>query len=200
MRGLLFTLAFFGIATTAAADPCEAIGEDGRLPSYLRYGARFAGLVVHVIDGDSLCVAVGEGRSAWVEVRLADFHAVELKEPGGAGAKAALERVALGRQASCVASIATYDRIAARCTIDGAPIGNSLRSAGSVEGGSGRAPARPATRGLGHAPSAAGGGAFRSCAAARAAGAAPMRRGSPGYNPNLDGDNDGIACEPYKGR
>ena len=23
-----------------------------------------------------------------------------------------------------------------------------------------------------------------------------MRRGEPGYNPRLDGDNDGIACEP----
>jgi hypothetical protein len=41
---------------------------------------------------------------------------------------------------------------------------------------------------------------YRSCAQARAAGAAPMRRGSPAYNPNLDGDNDGIACEPYRGR
>ncbi|MFD2136119.1 excalibur calcium-binding domain-containing protein [Novosphingobium resinovorum] len=43
-------------------------------------------------------------------------------------------------------------------------------------------------------------GAFRSCAEARAAGAAPMRRGQPGYNPQLDGDDDGIACEPYRRR
>lgn len=41
---------------------------------------------------------------------------------------------------------------------------------------------------------------WRSCAAARAAGAAPVYRGQPGYNPNLDGDSDGIACEPYRGR
>jgi len=41
---------------------------------------------------------------------------------------------------------------------------------------------------------------YRSCAQARAAGAAPMRRGQPSYNPNLDGDGDGIACEPYRGR
>ena len=37
---------------------------------------------------------------------------------------------------------------------------------------------------------------FRSCREARAAGAAPMYRGQPGYNPALDGDGDGIACEP----
>lgn len=36
---------------------------------------------------------------------------------------------------------------------------------------------------------------FPNCAAAREAGAAPLRRGDPGYRPALDRDNDGIACE-----
>ncbi|MCV7249831.1 DUF1524 domain-containing protein [Mycobacterium koreense] len=36
---------------------------------------------------------------------------------------------------------------------------------------------------------------FPNCAAARAAGAAPLYAGSPGYRPELDGDRDGIACE-----
>jgi hypothetical protein len=44
------------------------------------------------------------------------------------------------------------------------------------------------------------GGAFPNCAAARAAGAAPLRRGEPGYGSHLDRDNDGVACEPYRGR
>lgn len=39
------------------------------------------------------------------------------------------------------------------------------------------------------------GGAFASCAAARAAGAAPVRRGEPGYGRHLDRDNDGVGCE-----
>ncbi len=39
------------------------------------------------------------------------------------------------------------------------------------------------------------GGAFRNCAAARAAGAAPVRRGDPGYGPHLDRDGDGVGCE-----
>lgn len=38
-------------------------------------------------------------------------------------------------------------------------------------------------------------GAYRSCAAARAAGAAPLRRGQPGYSRKLDRDGDGVACE-----
>lgn len=37
--------------------------------------------------------------------------------------------------------------------------------------------------------------AYRNCAAARAAGAAPVRLGEPGYGPHLDRDNDGVGCE-----
>ncbi|MBL8699857.1 MAG: excalibur calcium-binding domain-containing protein [Alphaproteobacteria bacterium] len=44
------------------------------------------------------------------------------------------------------------------------------------------------------------GRSFRNCAAARAAGAAPLRRGDPGYAPHLDRDGDGIACEPHRRR
>jgi hypothetical protein len=43
-----------------------------------------------------------------------------------------------------------------------------------------------------------GSGAFRNCDAARAAGAAPVRRGDPGYGRHLDRDDDGIGCEPYR--
>lgn len=38
-------------------------------------------------------------------------------------------------------------------------------------------------------------GAFRNCAEARSAGAAPVRRGDPGYSKKLDRDGDGIGCE-----
>jgi DNA polymerase III subunit epsilon len=36
---------------------------------------------------------------------------------------------------------------------------------------------------------------YRNCAAARAAGVAPLHRGDPGYRSGLDRDGDGIACE-----
>lgn len=36
---------------------------------------------------------------------------------------------------------------------------------------------------------------FRNCAAARAAGAAPVRLGDPGYGRHLDRDGDGVGCE-----
>lgn len=40
-----------------------------------------------------------------------------------------------------------------------------------------------------------GGGAFANCSAARAAGAAPVRLGDPGYGRHLDRDGDGVGCE-----
>ncbi|WP_293845936.1 excalibur calcium-binding domain-containing protein [Sphingopyxis sp.] len=39
---------------------------------------------------------------------------------------------------------------------------------------------------------------WRGCNDARAAGTAPIYRGEPGYREGMDGDNDGIACEPYR--
>lgn len=36
---------------------------------------------------------------------------------------------------------------------------------------------------------------FKNCGAARAAGAAPVRTGDPGYAKHLDGDGDGVGCE-----
>ena len=38
-------------------------------------------------------------------------------------------------------------------------------------------------------------GYFPNCASARAAGAAPIRAGEPGYSRKLDRDGDGVACE-----
>ncbi|MBZ9712129.1 excalibur calcium-binding domain-containing protein [Deinococcus multiflagellatus] len=55
--------------------------------------------------------------------------------------------------------------------------------------------AQRSAAGTGAAPNMPAGG-FTSCAQARAAGVpTPIRRGQPGYRPELDGDGDGLACE-----
>jgi hypothetical protein len=36
---------------------------------------------------------------------------------------------------------------------------------------------------------------YKNCAAARAAGAAPVHVGDPGYGEHLDRDHDGVGCE-----
>lgn len=40
---------------------------------------------------------------------------------------------------------------------------------------------------------------WRNCSEAKAAGTYPIYRNEPGYRKWLDGDNDGAACEPYRG-
>ncbi|NML10052.1 excalibur calcium-binding domain-containing protein [Sphingobium sp. AR-3-1] len=44
----------------------------------------------------------------------------------------------------------------------------------------------------------AGAWSYRGCDEVRAAGAAPLYRGQPGYGVHMDGDLDGIACEPIR--
>jgi len=64
------------------------------------------------------------------------------------------------------------------------------------------APAAPRNRASAYRqplpPQAAGQGDnihYANCSAARAAGAAPVNRGDPGYAAHLDRDNDGVGCE-----
>ena len=59
------------------------------------------------------------------------------------------------------------------------------------------ATAGPAPRKSGSESDSEPGATYASCDAARAADAAPMTRGSADYdaNPNLDRDDDGVACE-----
>jgi hypothetical protein len=41
---------------------------------------------------------------------------------------------------------------------------------------------------------------YADCAAAHAAGVYSIRRGEPGYRPDLDPDSDGFACTPFERR
>jgi len=134
---LAIALACLGIVAEARADPCKAISDQGLLPSYLEPGARFSGPVVYVGDGDSLCVGVGPRRSDWVEVRLADIYAPELGSPEGPSAKRVLEGLAMRREVACIAEHQSYDRVVARCELNGQSIGDLLRSDGGREGGRG---------------------------------------------------------------
>lgn len=130
----ILALAFVAAPSLALADPCE-----GPLPR--RAGENFAGIVRYVGDGDSLCVGQSGDPQTWIEVRLADFNAPELQSREGRTAKAALERIALGRPARCTAGggrngrVISYDRVIAACEINGRRIGDLMREAGITEGG-----------------------------------------------------------------
>jgi len=108
------------------------------MPPYLEPGRPFAGPVVYIGDGDSLCVGVGQGPGAWVEIRLADYYAPELADAGGIEAKATLARIAKGKRVECVAQHRSYDRVVAVCRLQGVSLGDRMRAAGMGEGGRGR--------------------------------------------------------------
>jgi len=40
---------------------------------------------------------------------------------------------------------------------------------------------------------------YAGCNEVRAAGKAPLYEGQPGYRADMDGDGDGVACEPHPG-
>ncbi len=76
--------------------------------------------------------------------------------------------------------------------------GDSGASSGAgASGASGASGGSDSSGGSGYGPGRSSGGSayYPNCAAARAAGAAPLYRGQPGYRPGLDRDNDGVACE-----
>ena len=69
---------------------------------------------------------------------------------------------------------------------------NDRKNGGRHCHGGGSSPAPKRLRAFG------GGGSgtyYANCAAARAAGAAPVMAGEPGYSSRLDRDGDGIGCE-----
>ena len=121
-------------ASMARADPCE-----GRLPT--RHGETFAGTVRHVGDGDSLCVGRTSNPNDWIEVRLADFDAPELRERDGRRSKDILTRLTRGRQVTCTATrgrsgrVVSYDRVIATCRLGRQRLGDLLRAQRAPEGG-----------------------------------------------------------------
>ena len=86
----------------------------------------------------------------------------------------------------------TMARVLNVCPDQGLPRAYPVKLGGGVEKDEVRSPAKNtkpvplAGRGSQH---------FKNCTAARDAGAAPVRKGKPGYGRHLDRDGDGIGCE-----
>jgi hypothetical protein len=54
------------------------------------------------------------------------------------------------------------------------------------------------SRNLGRENAPPTGAYYSGCDEARAAGVAPLYVNEPGYRAGMDGDGDGVACEPYR--
>jgi endonuclease YncB( thermonuclease family) len=123
---------------SALADPCEA-----PVTGY-KAGQTVSGQVRYVGDGDSICIGDSANPRTWIEIRLADFYAPELRDPGGEAAKRTLIKIAKGSQVVCRVEAgrnggtSSYDRLIAVCRQGGRSLGQSMRSAGIREAGRGR--------------------------------------------------------------
>jgi endonuclease YncB( thermonuclease family) len=135
---ILFVTISFATCGTALADPCEA-----PVTGY-KAGQTVSGQVRYVGDGDSLCIGNSANPRTWIEIRIADFYAPELREPGGEAAKRALTKIAKGSQVVCRVEAgrngrtSSYDRLIAVCRMNGRSLGQSMRDAGIREAGRGR--------------------------------------------------------------
>ncbi len=131
------------IATQALADPCRAIPDKGPAPAWAKAGYVFTGTARYIIDGDGLCIGSSNNADQWIEVRLADFYAPELRETGGAEARAALARLAGRHTITCTAvkgdggQVVSYDRLIAVCRIGKVSLADLMREEGQRDGGRG---------------------------------------------------------------
>ena len=78
------------------------------------------------------------------------------------------------------------------------PTTEAPAQAPAAEAPSAQAPAAPVSEAPAQQAPAQSSVYYKNCDAVRAAGAAPLHRGEPGYRPGLDSDGDGVACEPKK--
>lgn len=74
-----------------------------------------------VVDGDTL--VIGQER-----IRLRNYNAPEIHEPGGPQAKAKLERLTNGKQVHCDPKARDrYARLVATCSVDGRDLGREMK-------------------------------------------------------------------------
>lgn len=75
----------------------------------------------YVIDGDTIVIA-------HERIRLQNFNAPELDQPGGLAAKAKLQSITRGKTVHCDGKARDrYARLVARCSVNGLDIGQEMR-------------------------------------------------------------------------
>jgi len=123
---LLVATACRAEAATPAAPAAQPCGG----PSPVA-GVEIRGPVLHVIDGETLCVALGFETDTWIKLRIADMPPPPVRKTSTAGLetnpRGALMQVAMARMADCKTVKDDAGEVAALCTIEGRPIGEALR-------------------------------------------------------------------------
>lgn len=96
-------------------------------------GVEIRGPVLHVIDGETLCVALNFNTDSWIRLRLADAPKAQpvLKTStagqGEPNSRGALMQATLAKTAACRTIKADDGSVEALCEVDGRPLGDLLR-------------------------------------------------------------------------
>lgn len=128
MAGLVAALGLLTAAGSAQArddHPCTG-------PSPVA-GVEIRGPVLHVVDGSTLCVALGFETDSWILLRLADaprpspLRRVSTAEVPGPNPRGALMQAALAKMATCRTVRGDGGGVEAVCEVEGRPLGEALR-------------------------------------------------------------------------
>jgi hypothetical protein len=110
-----------GFALAVSAGGAQA-SEVCRAPSPA-IGTEVHGPVLHVLDGNHLCVALGDTPDLWLEVELPDAGLVRASSNPDENPRGALMSVAFAQNVTCRIVDRAGDRTVAACTLDGQPLG-----------------------------------------------------------------------------
>ncbi|HEX8232341.1 MAG TPA: hypothetical protein VF559_03210 [Caulobacteraceae bacterium] len=99
-----------GVCRGAAAQPGQVV----------------TGVVLHVIDGERLCLADGPTPDRWTEVTLAKADLRPMASESAAWGKAAVMSAAFGKKLTCTVESVSAGRAVAACALGEVPLGAVL--------------------------------------------------------------------------
>lgn len=87
-------------------------------------GTEVHGPVLHVLDGNHLCIALGATPDTWLAVELGDARLTKASDNPDRNPRGALMSVAFAQNVSCRIVDRVDDRAVAACALDGRPLGD----------------------------------------------------------------------------
>ncbi|MGZ8362701.1 MAG: hypothetical protein ACXW3D_02470 [Caulobacteraceae bacterium] len=124
MSVLSIAAAAIALATApapAASSPCTGTPAQA--------GAVVTGTVLHVIDGDRLCLASGPTPDQWTELRINTLYQHSVADRDPAYGKAQLMNVSFGKQLTCEVSA----KGVAECAADGQKLTDLMAAPGAAQ-------------------------------------------------------------------
>ncbi|HRD29815.1 MAG TPA: hypothetical protein PLO65_16065, partial [Caulobacter sp.] len=102
-------------------------------------GVEIRGPVLHVIDGETICVALGYAPDEWIALRLADAPVASpirrVSSRAGADPRGVMMAAAFAKMAECRTELDRGGEVVAVCTVDGVPLARALGDGSVIAAG-----------------------------------------------------------------